>query len=231
MGRPRKRGHLTISHSSGIHGCTPPTDGANGPIERDAKETAIINAARHVFLANGFDGASMDAIALKANVSKRTVYNRFASKEILFVAAIDETCRRILPVDASSLEETMAPRQLLEHMAQTFLRGVLEPEAIALRRIATFEAERKPTLGVAYLEHGPKFLVKTCAPMLARAAAKAGLTIKDPETAIWQLGALISEPLFMSVLLGEVPDDLSAAIDRQIETGLDAFWKIYGELN
>ncbi len=65
----------------------------------DEKEAAIIEAARETFLARGFDAASMDAIALNAGVSKRTVYNRFRSKEELFAAAITETCRRILPLD------------------------------------------------------------------------------------------------------------------------------------
>lgn len=38
------------------------------------------------FLEKGFQATSMDALAARAGVSKRTVYNHFASKEALFQA-------------------------------------------------------------------------------------------------------------------------------------------------
>ncbi|MFP4904840.1 TetR/AcrR family transcriptional regulator, partial [Paraburkholderia sp. BR14261] len=41
----------------------------------DRKRAAIVAAAIDEFLASGFDATSMDRIAARANVSKRTVYN------------------------------------------------------------------------------------------------------------------------------------------------------------
>jgi len=199
------------------------------PPTRDSKEEAIIEAARTTFLANGYDGASMDEIALAAGVSKRTVYNRFRSKEELFAAAIDEMCRRILPVDMAAIEASRTTEQFVNEMAHAFLRGVLEPDALALRRIAAFEAGRNAALGRTYLEHGPAYMAATFAPALERAAKREGIKIDDVETAIYQLGALISEPLYTEMLLGATPDNLDAAIDTQIASGLEAFWRIYGK--
>ncbi len=198
------------------------------PPSRDPKEAAIIEAARATFLAHGYDAASMDQIALAASVSKRTVYNRFRSKEELFAAAIEETCRRILPVDIAAIEQTLPTEDFVREMAHAFLRGILDPEALALRRIASFEAGRNPALGRSYLEHGPAFMAASFAPILERAAKREGLHIDDFEIAIYQLGALISEPLYMQALLGVLPGDLDRAIDGQIERGLGAFWRIYG---
>ncbi len=48
------------------------------------KRLSILDGAVHVFIENGYDASSMDRIAEQAGVSKRTVYNHFASKEILF---------------------------------------------------------------------------------------------------------------------------------------------------
>jgi TetR/AcrR family transcriptional repressor of mexJK operon len=194
----------------------------------DEKEAAIIDAARKTFLARGFDAASMDAIALAAGVSKRTVYNRFRSKEELFAAAILETCRRILPVDIEDIEAHLPPQAFLREMARRFVHGILEPEAIALRRIASFEAGRTPSLGRSYLTHGPRWMATTCAPMLDRLSAKGFLHASLPAHAIWQLGALIAEPLYTEVLMGDVPADLDRAIDMQIDTGIKAFLAIYG---
>lgn len=197
------------------------------PASTDVKEAAIIDAARRTFLAHGYDGASMDEIALAAGVSKRTVYNRFRSKEDLFAATIEESCRRILPVDIDRIEKTLSTEAFTSELAHLFMRGMLHPEALALRRIASFEAGRNPALGRLYHQHGPVYMMEAFAPILKRAAEREGVDIDDVETALHQLGALIMEPLYTEALLGVAPGDLEAAIDRQIERGLAAFWKIY----
>ncbi len=198
------------------------------PNASDQKQAAIIEAAQDTFLEHGFDGASMDAIALKANVSKRTVYNRFRSKEELFGAAIEDICRRVLPFNPDEIESSLNPKAYVRELSFGFLRTVLSPEAISLRRIATFESARKPSLGAAYLEHGLYFLIKNTAPLVQRLADRGVLKIGDPHTAICQLGALITEPLFSEVLLGVKPENLEEAITNQVTTGLDAFWRLYG---
>lgn len=197
-------------------------------VAEDEKEVAIIEAARKTFLAKGYDAASMDSIALTAGVSKRTVYNRFRSKEELFAATIEQSCRRILPVDVETIEASLPAEEFVREMSKRFLRGILEPDAVALRRIAAFEAGRSPGLGHTYLEHGPRWMARSCAPMLERLVARGALKLDDPNKAIWQLGALITEPLASIVLMGDIPADLDAAIDEQIESGVKAFFKLYG---
>ena len=57
------------------------------------KRQTIADAALHVFLRQGFAGASVDEIAAEARVSKPTIYAHFGSKEELFrriIAAIVE---------------------------------------------------------------------------------------------------------------------------------------------
>src|SRR5258708_33682117 len=58
-----------------------------------AKRRQIIEGARRVFLAQGFDAASMGEIARAAGVSKGTLYVYFESKERLFDAIVGEECR------------------------------------------------------------------------------------------------------------------------------------------
>jgi TetR/AcrR family transcriptional regulator, mexJK operon transcriptional repressor len=195
----------------------------------DQKTDAIVKAARKTFLARGFDAASMDQIALEAAVSKRTVYNRFRSKEELFGAAIEDTCRKVLPVNVDEIESSLPPGELLLQLSLEFVKGILDPEALSLRRIAAFEADRTPAIGQSYLAHGPQWMVKQYLPILARLGAKGVLKIDDPEAAIWQLGALITEPLHTWALLGAAPKDLDAAITKQVTGGVTAFLKLYAE--
>jgi len=56
--------------------------------DTSSKHTAILEGAIQVFIENGFESSSMDTIAEVAGVSKRTIYNHFSSKEILFQAIL-----------------------------------------------------------------------------------------------------------------------------------------------
>ena len=64
----------------------------------DRKRDAIVQAAIGEFREHGFNGTSMDRVAAAADVSKRTVYNHFPSKEELFEAIL------LLMWERSSLE-------------------------------------------------------------------------------------------------------------------------------
>jgi TetR/AcrR family transcriptional repressor of mexJK operon len=196
--------------------------------EEDAKETAIVNAARTTFLARGFDAASMDAIALAAGVSKRTVYNRFRSKEELFAAAINESCRLMMPANIAEIETHLPPTEIIRRLSSVVVHGIFSPESIALRRIAAFEAGRNPALGKLFLDSGPRWLVRRFAPLVERLMARGALKPADPERAVWQLGFLITEPLHTEILFGDYPADLEAAIEAQIDSGIEAFNAIYG---
>src|SRR5882757_10827669 len=66
----------------------PAADGA----EDSAKRRQIVEGARQIFLARGFDAASMGDIAKAAGVSKGTLYVYFKNKEELFAAIVHEEC-------------------------------------------------------------------------------------------------------------------------------------------
>lgn len=55
----------------------------------EKKRESIVRAAIDIFIENGYEKASMDRIAERADASKRTVYNHFSTKEDLFHAVID----------------------------------------------------------------------------------------------------------------------------------------------
>ena len=77
------------------------------------KRQTILDGAIKVFSENGFETSSMDRIAEVAGVSKRTVYNHFQSKEILFQTIVADFLRereKVKPVEYSnafSLQEQL----------------------------------------------------------------------------------------------------------------------------
>ena len=52
------------------------------------KRERILEAARTLFLTEGYERASVDAISARAEVSKRTVYDYFGDKEAVFSAVV-----------------------------------------------------------------------------------------------------------------------------------------------
>ena len=51
-------------------------------------DDVLLDAARSVFSASGFEAASMDAIATAAGATKPTLYGRFGSKKTLYEKAV-----------------------------------------------------------------------------------------------------------------------------------------------
>jgi len=63
---------------------------ANRPaVERAAKEETLLGAAESLFLARGFAGTTVAAVARQAGVTATTVYWYFPSKDALFVAVLE----------------------------------------------------------------------------------------------------------------------------------------------
>lgn len=60
----------------------------------DRKRAAIVQAAVAQFRVHGYEATSMDQVAAAAEVSKRTLYNHFASKEALFAQILVQLWER-----------------------------------------------------------------------------------------------------------------------------------------
>lgn len=69
------------------------------------KRTAILAAARDLFVRQGVDRVSMDAVAARAGVSKRTVYDYFGDKRRLFLAILSAASESMLATSRRALDE------------------------------------------------------------------------------------------------------------------------------
>jgi len=125
------------------------------PVALDDKAAAVLAGARSVFLAHGFSAATTDMIQQAAGVSKATVYARYATKEALFKAVIEAECERFLGTVRATAIRSRKPREVLEALAQTYLRLVLSPAALALYRTVVGEAPRFPALARQFYLVGP----------------------------------------------------------------------------
>ncbi|WP_147283730.1 TetR/AcrR family transcriptional regulator [Bosea caraganae] len=109
-----------------------------------ARHEAILAAAKAAFLEGGYQLASMDRIAERAQTTKRTVYDHFGSKDALFSAVIAAACRNVV---AALPEPGSLPKDPREGLAQ-FAREVADVigtvGCIRLQRLVISESERHP---------------------------------------------------------------------------------------
>ena len=74
-----------------------------------AKRDQILNGARRCFLAQGFDGASMNDIVKAAGVSKGTVY-AYCSSSTLGLRGKSATCANATTLKLAKAQATNTPR-------------------------------------------------------------------------------------------------------------------------
>src|SRR6185295_124028 len=120
-----------------------------------AKRAQIIEGARRMFLAQGFDAASMGAIARESGVSKGTLYVYFKSKEELFEAIVEEQCR-VQADYVFTLDEQAGIESELSRFGERLVHFLCHrPGGISPLRTVIAIADRMPELGAKFYESGP----------------------------------------------------------------------------
>lgn len=81
----------------------------------------LLDAARMAFVAEGFDGVSIDAIARDAGVSKETIYRHFSDKQALFRAAFEDMASRFVARAQALHRAALPPGEELDALARAIL--------------------------------------------------------------------------------------------------------------
>lgn len=108
----------------------------------EALSEHILFAAKEVFLEMGFERASMDAVAARAETSKRTLYAHFENKERLFLAVIDLVCTLFLGRLGNPADHATEPAEALTQFGARYLDTLLYGPSVRMSRMIVAEAER-----------------------------------------------------------------------------------------
>jgi len=160
---------------------------AEAPLIREK----ILAAATDLFLSRGFGATSIEAVAARAKIGKRTFYHRFRDKSALFRAVIERLLQRWLPQFDAAFAAPGPLETILARSARRMLAMALEPEALALRRLLLAEAERFPELVEIVIGEGAAKAVERIAALLAEATRTDGLRVEDPLFAATQFQEMI----------------------------------------
>lgn len=175
--------------------------GLEGALD-SSKRRQILDGARHVFLAHGFDAASMGEIARVAGVSKGTLYVYFENKDELFSALVKRQCaltaERLFELDADNHDV----RAVLLRLGRSFIDAMIEPSHIQTVRMVIGSAERQPEIGRLFLDSGPRAGVRRLSAWLSAKVEQGELAIDDVELAAWHFLTSCNSAVMMPVLIG-----------------------------
>ena len=137
----------------------------------------ILEVATELFLTEGYGSTSIEAVAARAGISKRTFYHRFDDKAALFAAVVHRIIEQIRPPPEVPLLEGAKLEEILRRLAGIILHAALAPQAIALHRLVIAESVRFPNLVRAvYNEPGAQEALTLIGDLLARELGNARLT-------------------------------------------------------
>ena len=203
--------------------------GRLGASER--KREAIVQAAVRLFVRDGFERTSVDAIAYAAGVSKRTIYNHYGDKENLFLSVIGDTYDAMLAAVVQLIDKylTDVPDDALEEniiafACETALMAARSSDRAALIRLMMSEATHFQELQVMQMR--PRSVTSVIAERLTRLAARGLLEAPEPEEAANHLFSLTMGQMNNRSLFGAMPVS-DEEIMRMAASGARAFLRAY----
>lgn len=202
---------------------SPPPEGDDD----NAKRRQIIDGARRIFLARGFDAASMADIAKEASVSKGTLYVYFKNKEELFGAIVQQECchhaEGAFKLDAADHDV----EAVLTQLGVDYLHFLCSADKASSLRIVIAIADRMPEIGKAFYETGPMVGIGRMRAYLEAQVAAGVLAIDDCEIAASQFLDSCQSTLFKPVLFNFAPPPSEDRIAKVVGMAVAMFLAAY----
>ena len=189
------------------------------------KRERIRQAAHDEFCENGYDGASMDRIATRADVSKPTLYQYFGGKDALMEAVLDVGRMQIV---APLMAKDGPLVERLWRFAWVYADFVLRPDMLSLARLILGEASRRPENAISYHQNGPARAFEGLVEFVTDAVSAGELDTAEPELAAQNLWSLILSGPRDHYLHYVDHRPTEQELLKAISHGLHVFLKAYG---
>ena len=192
-----------------------------------AKRASILEAAKRLFIEQGYLGVSMDQIAAAAGVSKLTVYSHFGDKETLFAAAIAATCEEVLPEELFAPAPAGTLREQLRSIGQAFFDLITSDEAISMHRLMNTPGTAENAMRELFWNAGPQRLQAAFARFLQPHVAAGRLRIDDIPLAASQFFCLLKGELHPMMACGLCRQPGAPEVARHVDATVDLFLRAH----
>jgi len=190
------------------------------------KRDQILKAAGELFGEQGY-AISMDAIAVRAQVSKQTVYAHFKTKDDLFDTCIRAKCVAN-QIDGNLIDDSRTMREVLCEFAWRFQNMLMSDEAQHTYKTSVSQGDTHPELARVYLNAGPKTTTEMVAEYLQHNVAKGVITVDiDLRSAALQLLLMLHGRSVYWKYLGQDGGETDNERRQYLERCVDLFLKGY----
>lgn len=190
------------------------------------KRAAILDAAKRMFTAHGFERVSMDQIAAEAGVSKLTVYSHFGDKETLFSEAISAKCEEQLANGLFVVDPGSSLREQLLGIGRAFIALINSEEALAIHRVVTTQPP-PAKLGQLFWDAGPRRVQEAFESFLRAEMDAGALDIADVHRAASQFFCLLKGEMHMLLLCGCCDTIDAAESEAHVQATVELFLRAY----
>lgn len=203
-------------------GATPPRGRPRDP----GRVQRVVAAAERLFLADGYERTSVDAVARDSGVSKVTIYSYFPTKKDLYAAAMHAVAPKEPPRGFWGDLDPAAPRDSLTLAARRFLKFHRDEAVLRKHRTIYAEAAEQPQVARAFYASGPQRKMAEFAAFLKACQAAKTLDIKHPELAAEQFLCLLFGDGHLKAMLG-LGKPSAAADAALVRQSVDFFLRAY----
>lgn len=194
---------------------------------REARRSAIIEAAAALFSGRGYGATSLSDVVKLSGGSLATLYDLFGNKQGLFRALIEDRCRKGFEALYHEDVDDLPPREGLSRIGGGFFRMIHSPTAIAMYRMIISEGAQIPELPVLFYESGPSASHARMARWFEERDRRGQLRVPDPVRASIDFCGLLCAQSQMRLLIG-LPVPLSDEdIDRRVVHVVDLILRAY----
>lgn len=192
----------------------------------ESRKQAIVETAKTIFCEQGYESTSMSEIASRVGGSKATLYNYFKSKEEIFKAVMDVSAEGELSRAFRELSPDQNIEAALLQFGINYLHSIMQPEIMAIRRLAVHEAERSE-VGKHFYQQGPHIGWTMVSQYLSQMMDKNILERVTPWVCAMHLKGLLEAEILEERFLGVCarPDrtELTPMCQRAISVFLRAY--------
>ena len=192
-----------------------------------AKQEALLDAARQLFLRHGPD-LTMEQVITQAQVSRTTLYANYPDKVALLEAMFARESRRIVSEEFSNASLTIGVEEALTRFGERLLGFLSDHEMMAFERLIPLVATAYPTLAARFFAAGPGRAHGILCHLVEQGIERGELAAEDVEDAVSDLVGLWQGFRRIQLSFGQKRPPVGNELKRHVTRCVRQFMRLYG---
>lgn len=205
-----------------------PVRRARGRPRDPAKCSALLDAARELFLKHGADAVTVDQVIAAAGVSRATYYTYFTGRPQLLAAVIARESERIVTDEAAYAYETADVREALTSFGDGLMWFLADPDTMRLEPLILHMRQHQPELATSFFAAGPRRVWDILERIIVAGSARGQLREVDPSQAVNDLIGLWQGCWRTEIMYGQRTVPGEQELQRRSRHAVDLFLRAYG---